>query len=140
MIDAVLVVYCDAESHSTPFGPLVAGPDPDDQLPDDVVVLGEFTRDDAEGWQWFPMAAPRRSEQHLAADGSVVPLWGLDLARQADAVQRATPVGRRYELRCRECGLKAPWHGEAKLFARINSVVAQSISGISLAGLNGNHR
>lgn len=140
MSSAALVVYCDAESHSTPVGPLVVGPDAADELPDDVVVLGEFTRDDADGWQWLPMAAHRRAEQQLAADGSVVPLWGMDLARQTAALERATPVGRRYELRCRECGLKAPWHSEAKLFSRLDSVVAQSISGISLAGLNGNHR
>lgn len=140
MTDAVLVVYCDAESHSTPVGPLMVGPDAADRLPDDVVVLGEFTRDDAEGWQWFPMAANRRSEQHLAADGSVVPLWGMDMGRQAAALEHATPVGRRYDLRCRECGLKAPWHSEAKLFTRLSSVVVQGVSGISLAGLNGNHR
>ncbi|BBY48384.1 hypothetical protein MARA_18520 [Mycolicibacterium arabiense] len=140
MTDVVLVVYCDAESHSTPFGPLVVDPDAADHLPDDVVVLGEFTRDDAAVWQWFPMAAHRKSEQHLAADGSVIPLWGLDLGRQAEALERSTPVGRRYELRCRECGLKAPWHGEAKLRDRLNGIVAQGISGISLAGMNGNHR
>lgn len=150
-----ILVYCDATPHSTPIGPLIIGSDP--QLPDDIVVLAEFTRDDmdaTDGWHAVPFSARRdgqfgdahrMTEQLIAADGSVVGLWGMDLPRQTAEIARAravagrddlTALGRRYQLRCPACGYEVRRNGD-KLATQFEALAAQNIAAVSLAGLNG---
>ncbi|GAB3225519.1 hypothetical protein [Mycolicibacterium hippocampi] len=145
-----IALYCAA--HGTPVGDLVGGPGT--QLPEDVVVLGEFSHAEGVGWHMAPFSARWGGQarepdptamQHIAPDGSVVRLRGHDAEQPLAQVRRASalagadrnPVpGMRWRLRCPECGYEVRRGGD-KLSQQFDALAVHQVTAISLQGLQG---
>jgi hypothetical protein len=152
----VVTVYCDAAEHSDPIGPQWPGRQWESGcgLPDDVVIVAEFGRHPDIGWTVEPFSARwggrvrqphKNTVQYLAADGSKVPLSGMDMSRQAADLERARnlagtaelwSLGRRYNMLCPVCRHHEVRRSGDKMHSQLDSVVIQGFTGISLAFLN----
>jgi len=113
-----VVVYCDAESHSTPIGPMLR-PDADAQLrASDVAVLGRYVRaEGTDGWT-------------LASDSA------RRVGRRSRTEYRSVRAG---QLRCPDC-YDQVLVNTTNFTADLNWIAAQGYSATSLVGLRAARR